>query len=472
MESNGSSGRLVSRPNNVQKVRDMTKRLVKKQGIANDEYKESLRGIDHKTIRMALFSTWAPFYDAYWEVTGHAHAAREVLKQLSVVGEKREEKIFKGKGLDLACGTGLIEVELGRIAERKTLERMRARFKYPNGGEHFRSKSPIPEDIMDPKYTNTVPDIKTMEMIAGLVDTCMDLQYAVEALLADPDSDISNPVSEHLRKVMKLILIKDIGNEYVAELKEYQLLKKMINMAPWDELINNPKIALLTRVYLRNAVFVRNVLHDNTFYPNTGEALAAKKEFTRFFNIAFREVWSIVGVDMSPEMLEIAKRKCRHMYGGMVYKEGENGIFVEADITSLPKYIATQKFDFVVLSQIIHLLRDEERTELLREVASVLEPGSRLVLLDEYHPLFSGSKLADTGEKVMEIMGSIQELFKQSLDAIPEKGELRKLVESAGFAYTGIRASHPIDSDHKMLGHVYKRVIPSGDTGPILVQEG
>ena len=79
----------------------------------------------------------------------------------------------------------------------------------------------------------------------------------------------------------------------------------------------------------------------------------------------------VVGVDFSEEMLKIAARK---MPGArLICHDFEEG---------LPKELAGQKFDFIVLTYALHHLEDGAKCEFIREVLGYLAPKGTLIIGD------------------------------------------------------------------------------------------
>lgn len=84
----------------------------------------------------------------------------------------------------------------------------------------------------------------------------------------------------------------------------------------------------------------------------------------------------VAGVDASPDMLQRARAKCGS------HSDIE---FVEAPAQNLP--FADLSFDAVVSTTVVHCLPEAARTRCFREMARVLKPGGRLLIVD-----FGGSK--------------------------------------------------------------------------------
>ena len=80
---------------------------------------------------------------------------------------------------------------------------------------------------------------------------------------------------------------------------------------------------------------------------------------------------SVVGIDPSPEMIGRAKRKARRL---------ANVHFEIAPAQSLP--FADASFDVVMSSLVLHQLPAESLHVVKTEIARVLKPGGRLLLVD------------------------------------------------------------------------------------------
>lgn len=93
-------------------------------------------------------------------------------------------------------------------------------------------------------------------------------------------------------------------------------------------------------------------------------AIGAKK-------LVGREV-TVAGVDASPEMIARAKEKAT--------QAGADVDFVEGVAQSLP--FADRNFDVVVSTTVIHCLPEAQRGHCFAEMARVLKPGGRLMLID------------------------------------------------------------------------------------------
>lgn len=119
----------------------------------------------------------------------------------------------------------------------------------------------------------------------------------------------------------------------------------------------------------------------------------------------------VIGVDMTPEMVELARKNA--VEGG--YKNVE---FRLGEIENLP--VADNFVDVIISNCVINLSPDKDRV--FKEAFRVLTPGGRIIISD------------------MVLLGELPEVIKKSIEAYLvclagaiEKNEYIKIIEDAGF---------------------------------------
>lgn len=189
-----------------------------------------------------------------------------------------------------------------------------------------------------------------------------------------------------------------------------------------------------------------------------------------------RDGYRVVGVDLSPAMLEVAQRR--------IAQEGleERVTLLEQDMRSL-KLDGRFTLAFVALNSFGHLLSTDDQLAALSGVHQHLQPGGLLVL-DLFNPdlgqlLGAHDQITldrtwtepDTGRRVMKMRSQNVDLAEQTihvtllLDEVDEQGqvqrtifpfamryifrpELELLLRHAGFALEAIYGSYDLDEFH------------------------
>lgn len=126
----------------------------------------------------------------------------------------------------------------------------------------------------------------------------------------------------------------------------------------------------------------------------------------------------IVGLDIDPAVLEIARRKQR--------TSGLDVAFIEGDIDSLidEGSFTPNAFDHVVSSFVFHHLSRDQKRRTLDAVLQVLRPGARLLLVDFGKP---ANVLLRAGFLLVQLLDG----FATTSDNV--RGDLPRFVDEAGF---------------------------------------
>jgi ubiquinone/menaquinone biosynthesis C-methylase UbiE len=127
---------------------------------------------------------------------------------------------------------------------------------------------------------------------------------------------------------------------------------------------------------------------------------------------------TLVGVDLSPEMLELARRK------SLMLRPERRPILLEADLHELP--FCKETFDFILCISVLHYT---DTKVILKELARVLRPGGSLILGDLIiHP--------DDDQGFMQ---KLEEALSPAHNRYYRPSELQSLLESRGFQMQGFR---------------------------------
>lgn len=145
---------------------------------------------------------------------------------------------------------------------------------------------------------------------------------------------------------------------------------------------------------------------------------------------------SVVGVDLSNEMLKIARRRVRD--AGC----DERVLLLDADAKDLP--FEDHSFDTVFSNTILHHIPDPR--PFLREAYRVLRPGGVLLIRDLYRPADRAALDKLVAQHAGACDADQQRLFAESLHAALTPAELRGVADACGLTDCEI----VVDTDRHM----------------------
>ena len=157
-----------------------------------------------------------------------------------------------------------------------------------------------------------------------------------------------------------------------------------------------------------------------------------------------------IGIDMTPEMLELARRNAAK-------SEVKNVEFHQATIDSLP--LPDGSVDCVISNCVINLAPDKQAV--FREIARVLRPGGRLAVSDI---ALKKPLPPEIGQDLMAYVGCIA-------GAIPIE-EYRQGLTEAGFAEVAVVDSGSDLNAYAKLENTSGCCTPTSDSGLSVIQEG
>jgi ubiquinone/menaquinone biosynthesis C-methylase UbiE len=140
------------------------------------------------------------------------------------------------------------------------------------------------------------------------------------------------------------------------------------------------------------------------------------------------EVESVIGTDISPEMIAVARRKAEA-------QDVDNVTFRVADGYELPFEAAS--FDAVLIFNTLHVVKEPET--LLGEARRLLKPGGPLITATDCYaePVPLRIKLMLVAQTLLKWVGVIA--FMRNY----RRSELRRLIERQGFTIEEMAVLHP-----------------------------
>jgi len=131
---------------------------------------------------------------------------------------------------------------------------------------------------------------------------------------------------------------------------------------------------------------------------------------------------TVCGIDASPEMIDVARRKARNAHRAVQFR-------VEpVESLSFPD----GSFDIVLSSLMMHHLPGELKRQALAEIGRVLRPGGRVVVVD-FQPSVSRPRIWQPGVLAAHIHGT-QRQTPQAAEAEAGLPVVASLLRETGFA--------------------------------------
>lgn len=144
------------------------------------------------------------------------------------------------------------------------------------------------------------------------------------------------------------------------------------------------------------------------------------------------EAGSVVGVDMTPEQLDVARRHADHHRQQWGYAQ-PNTEFLDGHIEHLDKLgLADDDFDIIISNCVINLATD--KAAVLREAWRTLKPGGELYFSDIY---------AD--RRIPTALVNDDELYGECLSGALYWNDFHNLAKTCGFADPRIVSSEPLE---------------------------
>jgi ubiquinone/menaquinone biosynthesis C-methylase UbiE len=149
------------------------------------------------------------------------------------------------------------------------------------------------------------------------------------------------------------------------------------------------------------------------------------------------KVEEVVGVDISPAMIGVAKSKARSL-------TLRNVRFEVGDGYDLP--FETESFDLVLMTNLLHVVKDPDA--ILKEAKRLLKPGGLLITVTDCYaekvPLFVRLKLM--AQRLMKILGMVKYMRYYV------RSDLDRLLDHHGFESERQAVLHPAPINYYLSG--------------------
>lgn len=199
------------------------------------------------------------------------------------------------------------------------------------------------------------------------------------------------------------------------------MCQKVKNPVPTGNFIPALRLRLLTPLY---DIFLRVVMKETTvksrliaqLNPNGNERILDFGCGTGTLTLMIKKAGpgcDVYGIDIDPEVLEIAGKKARHDFS--------NVHFILYDGITLP--FDGDSFDKIVTSLVIHHLSPEKKPGIFRELHRVLKKGGELHILD------FGIQRSFYARLLTSILKFLEPIEENLLGKIPEYLKLSGFVD-------------------------------------------
>ncbi|MEM2908760.1 MAG: class I SAM-dependent methyltransferase [Candidatus Bilamarchaeaceae archaeon] len=427
----------MSKPPQVEELQDSQKEVPK--GANGKSTNPRLSSSSEEARR--LFNLWAPIYHWFMAYTNHYGAIGEIIKACFNKGATPDQKILRGRGLEIGTGTGFVITELGYWAKTEALQKLNMGFldSYAKRREIVKKSLEDPKDLKDPEVHSLLMGIKK---------------------LVEDDSK-----NDYLQKI-----------DQFCEFREQIESVKQFNSETWANFLN-PEFKF------RN-IFI-HYLHDVDLriQYDTHRFMRLKYEGNQPFKTdklsemrnKMKEIVDMTAIDISLPMLGVARKRAEPVYGGLAVARSmdKEDMFQEMDALELETKAKERGwvdesgegiFDFCVMSQVVRFFSFDELEKLTRGIATVLKRDGKLLLIDEKNLAYSGELLTTSDPEVKDVLEEIERLYWKLIGTRGPK-EMRTIFNFIGrygdLEYTNIRFSCEVDrnnKEHIMYGYVFQKM--------------